>query len=570
MKFKKLNISEKMTNNLKDMGVGDKIKKSFKVIRNSFAGLVVFMLITILFAGNSLVRLYYRYYDVTANIAFLTYDLLKVEMSMNNLEHDEELIKEATEKINSVYLDLEYIGEGLEKGYHGEKSESEALNESIEELRESMFKVIGYLENKDIDTAKKEFKSNYIEKHNKVMLDIVPIFNNNETITESFFDKRIIYLIATSVLIIIFFIFILGFQKAVSKILLNTITEGINNIKGISKQLEKGNFAVENTYDHNDEMAESLVNSINMLKEYINDIDYVLGKMADGNFAVISEHRVEYKGEFVEIEKAFIRISKSLNGLLSTLNESVSLVSSNSEEVSASCQILTEGATEQAGSVEELLENCKTILNKSNSNVEVAEKTKDFTLDVKNTVNESNEKMMALKESMKEIEESSKSIEEITSTIEDIAEQTNLLALNAAIEAARAGEAGKGFAVVSEEVRKLADEVTNAVKNTGVLVDNSISSVKHVNSIVEDTANSLEVVAEKVDTTSVLADKIANESKEQAKSIDEMTKGVNSISEVVQVNSASAEQTAAAMEELAVQAQLLNEEMNKFTFEKSL
>ena len=51
-------------------------------------------------------------------------------------------------------------------------------------------------------------------------------------------------------------------------------------------------------------------------------------------------------------------------------------------------------------------------------------------------------------------------IARMTKIVQTISKQTNLLALNAGIEAARSGEHGKGFAVVAEEVKKLADEVS--------------------------------------------------------------------------------------------------------------
>lgn len=53
----------------------------------------------------------------------------------------------------------------------------------------------------------------------------------------------------------------------------------------------------------------------------------------------------------------------------------------------------------------------------------------------------------------------------IIEMIQGISKQTNLLGLNAAIEAARVGVEGRGFGIVAEEIRKLAIESAESVKN---------------------------------------------------------------------------------------------------------
>jgi Methyl-accepting chemotaxis protein (MCP) signalling domain len=61
----------------------------------------------------------------------------------------------------------------------------------------------------------------------------------------------------------------------------------------------------------------------------------------------------------------------------------------------------------------------------------------------------------------------------------------HLLALNAAIEAARAGEQGRGFAVVAEEVRKPAEESSQAAASIAALIGEIQDETKRAVEVVE-------------------------------------------------------------------------------------
>lgn len=79
-----------------------------------------------------------------------------------------------------------------------------------------------------------------------------------------------------------------------------------------------------------------------------------------------------------------------------------------------------------------------------------------------------------LSERILQIQQDVLKTDQIIELIQSVSKHTHLLGLNARIEAARAGEAGRGFAVVAEEIKKMADNVKEAVKE----VTSRLSSIQ--------------------------------------------------------------------------------------------
>lgn len=103
---------------------------------------------------------------------------------------------------------------------------------------------------------------------------------------------------------------------------------------------------------------------------------------------------------------------------------------------------------------------------------------------------------------MGHLESVAQTIAEVNQVILAVAKQTNLLALNAAIEAARAGEHGRGFAVVADEVRRLAVQASEQVKETAL----RLNKMRQTFAVIAQTVDQLNKYVEAVAHSSREAD----------------------------------------------------------------
>lgn len=254
-----------------------------------------------------------------------------------------------------------------------------------------------------------------------------------------------------------------------------------------------------------------------------------------------------------ELQKNMVTIGtqmEDMSALIENVTEVAEKVYSNSEQLANSSNALSDGATQQAASLEEITATVAQIEEMSKDNAIQSQKGDSLAQTVTDSINASSKKMRTLKDAMNRIEESNSKITKINSVINDIAFQTNLLALNAAVEAARAGQQGKGFAVVADEVRSLANRSAKAAKEASILIDLAVNEVKEGMQLAEETATSLEDGVEGIVETSETLAAISQASIQQSTSIEEVMRALNSIEEITQSNAAHSEENAATSQEL--------------------
>lgn len=373
-----------------------------------------------------------------------------------------------------------------------------------------------------------------------------------------------------SVLFLIFSVFIVGIVAIIIivGIVSATIVKPLKKLTMAAEQIADGNLDVIveiKTEDEIGELGKAMTHTVSRLKEYIgyiNEIDTVLNQIADGNLKF--QLTYDYIGEFEKVKLAILNIQKKLTYIISNINEVSNQVSEKAEGIAIVAQSLADASTEQTSSVEKLYKSMNEVTDLTISNTKNAKVVESKAKDAEEFLQEGNNKLLNLTDTIMNINQTSEKIKKIVVTINDIAEQTNLLSLNASIEAARAGEAGKGFAVVANEVGTLANQSTDASKETEQLIYIILNLIQEGTIMAETTSTTMTEVLENEQEVSQLIRNISVAANEQDSAIQILKGEIEQIMSVVQNNTATSEESVAASEELASQADKLKELVKGF------
>jgi methyl-accepting chemotaxis protein len=370
-------------------------------------------------------------------------------------------------------------------------------------------------------------------------------------------SKRSSLIMVTFSLVVALFLFCIGMFILIRAL----IVKPIGKTKQMIQELERGHLGARLNMTQDDEIGQ-MARSMDSFSESLEyEVISSLEKMADGNLAFT----VNPKDDNDVIRGALAKTGEELNAIMEQIDVATDQMASGSGQVTDSSQSLSQGATEQATSLEEISSSLIQMASQTRTNAANANQADNLAVKARDAAGKGNSQMRDMVTAMSEINDASQNISKIIKVIDEIAFQTNLLALNAAVEAARAGKHGKGFAVVAEEVRSLAARSAKAAKETEALIEGSVEKVANGSEIANQTAKALDDIGEGIIQVSELIKEIATASNEQAEGISQVNKGLNQIDHVTQQNTALAEESAAAAEELASQAAHLQEMIDRFT-----
>ncbi len=366
--------------------------------------------------------------------------------------------------------------------------------------------------------------------------------------------------------------FAFGIKVIIAALLLSFAAGGITLMyvkKNVSKPLEMvidgalriadGDLNVNIVKTSNDEIG-TLIDTFGQIITSTRNQVEIMSVIAEGDLSVKIKPRSNVDTMSFAIDKMVANVKSMIRNIIASSEE----LKSATEQISLGAQNLSMTSIEQTSSIAQLCEEMKGVSNKSDVFTDVAKKADEIISDVSVTASSGSEILEDMVNSVDEIYNATQSISNVMKAIDEIAMQTNLLALNASVEAARAGIHGKGFSVVAEEVRNLASKSAEAVKESSVIIENTMKKAAHGKEIATVTADTLNKVIDGIEKSKKAISEVPDISSEQSNAIMKIGKEIEAVSHLAMQNSAISEESAATSEEISSQAFTLMSMVKEF------
>ncbi|WP_036534903.1 methyl-accepting chemotaxis protein [Neosynechococcus sphagnicola] len=301
------------------------------------------------------------------------------------------------------------------------------------------------------------------------------------------------------------------------------------------------------------------------------------------------------EGEMGSIADAFNATLRSLREIVTQVKTAAHQVHESAFSNEASVEKFSQEASAQSeavaaalSSVEGMAVSIQTVASSAQEAAQIAREVLvaaqqgDQTMDqTVNSIQNIRSSVAETSKKVKRLAESSQEISKIVSIISGISEKTNLLAFNASIEAARAGEHGQGFRVVADEVRRLAERVTDSAKEIELLVstiqqetaevlqtmESSTSQVVTGTQLVtrtKQTLQSLAAISQKIDQ---LLQSISASTVSQAEASQLVNQTMQEVAAIAQSTSSESQQVAGSLQQLVAVADQLQGSVARFRVE---
>lgn len=340
----------------------------------------------------------------------------------------------------------------------------------------------------------------------------------------------------------------------------NRITKPLNLLMEGIESIGKGEFneITINSKDEYQEIANAFNETFTRLKSFIksdeerkateeNVINFleVVSEASDGDLTLRAP----------VTEDAFGTIADSYNLMIESLADLLMDTTINAEEVGEESRQLLEifqsmkdGADNQlthvtnaSDAAEETAASAAQIAEKTVLAQSAAAEVDEATTLGNERVNRNIEGMQLIRVTVQVINKKMKSLAErlleigtISQLISDVATRTTILAMNASIEASRAGEQGRGFLVISDEIKRLADEASEATRQIGGIIKAIQSEANEVTLALEEETSTVEEqtkIAQETGEALAAINKATSESKQIVTEITDLSKEQQTISD---------------------------------------